>query len=153
MRLGEVLAHVVERFGDADARDDILALCVDEEVAVAHLLAGRGVAGECHSGAGIVALVAEHHRLDVDGRAEIVGDVLHLAVVAGTPAVPRTEHGLDRVPQLLDRVGGERDARLGLHDSLERLDQTLEVFRRELGFVLHVLRDDQVVQGLLEHLA
>ena len=46
------------------------------------VLAGGGVAGERDAGAGVVALVAEHHRLDVDRGAEVVGDVLHAAVVA-----------------------------------------------------------------------
>ena len=39
--LGEVVAHRRERLGDADARDDVFALRVGEEVAVGRVLAGR----------------------------------------------------------------------------------------------------------------
>ena len=112
MALGEVVAHRVERLGDADARDDVFALRVGEEVAVGHVLAGRRVAGERDTGAGVVALVAEHHRLHVDRGAEVVGDLLHPAVVARAAAVPGLEHGLDRVAELLLRVAREVDARL-----------------------------------------
>ena len=107
--LGEVVGHRVERLGDADARDDVFALRVGEEVAVGSALARRRVARERDAGAGVVALVAEHHRLHVDGGAEIVGDLLHPAVVARAPAVPRLEHGFDRVAELLFGIVGERD--------------------------------------------
>jgi hypothetical protein len=59
-------------------------------------LAGEGVATEQHTGAGTVVEVAEHHRLDRDGGAEVVGD----AVVAAVPAGPT------RVPRREDRAGG-----------------------------------------------
>ena len=95
--LGEALGHRVERLGGADAGHDVLALRVGEEVAVGPVLAGGRVAGERDAGAGVVALVAERHRLHVDRGAEIVGDVLHPAVDAGAVAVPRAEHGVDRV--------------------------------------------------------
>ena len=123
--LREVVRHGVERFGDTDTGDDVLALGVGEEVPVRAVLAGRGVAGERDAGAGVVALVAEDHRLDVDGGAEVVGDALELAVVAGAPSVPRTEHRLDRVPQLLVGILREVDAGVGLDDVLERLDESL----------------------------
>ena len=57
----------------ADAGDDVLALRVHEELAVELLLAGRWIARERDAGAGIVAEVAEHHRHDVDRRAEVSG--------------------------------------------------------------------------------
>ena len=109
--LGEVVAHRVERLGDADAGDDVFALRVGEEVAVRRVLARRRVARERDAGAGVVALVAEHHRLHVDRGAEIVGDALEPPVVARPAAVPRLEHGFDRVAELLLRVGREVDAR------------------------------------------
>ncbi len=54
----------------ADAGDDVLALRVDEELAVELLLAGGRIARERDAGAGVVAEVAEHHRDDVDAGAE-----------------------------------------------------------------------------------
>ena len=66
-----------------------------------------GVAGERDAGAGVVAHVAEHHRHDVHGRAQVVGDLLVVAVDVGPLAEPRGEHGLDRQVQLLVRVARE----------------------------------------------
>ena len=52
------------------------------------LLAGVRVAREGDAGARVVAHVAEDHRHDVDRRAQVVGDLVVLAVVAGTLAEP-----------------------------------------------------------------
>ena len=79
-----------------------------EEVAVRLVLAGRRVAGEADAGAGVVVAVAEHHRLHVDGRAEVVADALADAVGDGPGAVPAAEHRLDGAAQLLHRVLRER---------------------------------------------
>ena len=63
-----------ERLGVADAGHHVLALGVDQEVAVLALGPGGRVAGEADAGARRVVAVAEHHGLDVDGGAEVVGD-------------------------------------------------------------------------------
>ena len=98
------------------------------------VLARRRVARERDAGAGVVALVAEHHRLDVDRGAEVVGDALHAAVVTRAAAVPRLEHRLDRVPELRGRVVRERRRpRPSATISLNVVDQTLEVVGREVG--------------------
>ena len=86
------------------AGDDVLALGVEQDVAVQHGLAGRGVARERDPGRGVGAPVAEHHRLHGDRGAQVVGDALALAVGDGAVAVPGAEHGLDGQPQLLPRV-------------------------------------------------
>ena len=65
----ETALQLGERLGVADAGDDVLALRVDQEVAVLALLACRRVAGEPHSRARALVAVAEHHRLHVDRRA------------------------------------------------------------------------------------
>ena len=85
---GKWCAERVEVLGVADAGDDVLALRVDEEVAVGLVLAGGGVAGEADAGAGVVVAVAEHHRLHVDRGAEVVADALAHAVGDGPGAVP-----------------------------------------------------------------
>ena len=66
-RLGQVLRR-------AGAGDHVLALGVEQELAVEGLLAGRGVAGEGDAGGRGVAHVAEDHRLDVDRRAPVLRD-------------------------------------------------------------------------------
>ena len=90
-----------------DAGHDVLALGVGQVLAEEDLLAGVRVAREGDAGAGVVAHVAEDHRHDVDRRAEVVGDLLVVAVVAGALAEPAGEDGLDREVELLVRVGRE----------------------------------------------
>ncbi len=153
VRLGELVAHRVERLGDADARNDVLALSIRQEVAVRLVLARRRVARERDAGARVVALVAEHHCLHVDCGAQVVRDALHLAVVACAPAVPRLEHRFDRVAQLFLRIRRELDACLGSHDLLERLDEAGEIFGAQLGVDAECLGLDEVVQGLFEQIA
>ena len=50
VRLGHALAQLLERLRRAGPGDDVLALRVDEVLAVDALLAGRGVAGEADAG-------------------------------------------------------------------------------------------------------
>ena len=116
----------VEVLGVADAGHDVLALGVHEEVAVGLVLAGGGVAGEADAGAGVVVAVAEHHRLHVDGGAEVVADALADAVGDGAGAVPRAEHGLDGAAELVGRVLRERRAGLALDDVLVALAQAAQ---------------------------
>ena len=129
--------HVALELADlgrrADARHHVLALGVGQVLAVQLLLAGVGVARERHAGAGVVAHVAEDHRHDVDGGAEVVGDLLAVAVVVGALAEPRREDGLDGEVQLLQRVGREVAAGVGLDDLLELVDQALEVVDGQVG--------------------
>ena len=82
------------------------------------------------AGAAELVAVAEHHRLHVDGGAEVVADALADAVGDGPSAVPAREHGLDRATQLLGRVLRERLAGLGLDDLLVVLAQLLQRARR-----------------------
>ena len=138
--------------GGAHAGHHVLALGVDEVLAEEGLLAGGGVAGEGHAGAGAIAGVAEDHGLDVDGGAPVVGDLVHAAVDIGAGVVPGTEHGLDGLHELDLGVLGELHALLGLIELLEALHQLLHV----VGVQLHVLLDAllllQVVDDLLKTL-
>src|SRR5205823_2460551 len=120
--LREAVFERGERLGVADAGHHVLALRVDEEVAVRALLAGGRVAGEADAGARVVVAVAEHHRLDVHRGTEVVRDALARAVGAGPGAVPRLEDRFDGAPQLLLRLLRERLAGLLLDHALERAD-------------------------------
>ena len=104
----EDLGHGVERERGADAGHDVLALCVDQEVAVGPGGAGGRIPGEGDAGAGLLVAVAEHHRLDVDRCPEIVGDVLTAPIGLGPRRLPRPEDRFDGSPQLLSGVLGER---------------------------------------------
>ena len=115
--------------------DDVLALRVDEELAVEHRLAGRGVAREADARARALALVAEHHLDDVDGRADVVGDLVRAPVDLRARRVPRVEHGAVGAAQLLAGILREARADLLLVDVLERRDQLAEVVGAELEVV------------------
>ncbi len=105
--LGELLFHLGDGHGSADACNDIFALCIGKELAHQLLLAGGGITGERNAGTGIFVQVAEYHRHNVDGSAPGVGDVVVAAVNIRSGVVPGTENGLDSCLELFNGVGGE----------------------------------------------
>ena len=147
------VAHLLQLHGVADPGHHVLALGVDQVVAVGGRLAVGRVAGEGDPGARIVALVAEHHGLDVDGRAERVVDLVLAPVVDGPLVVPGAEHGLDAAGELRPRVLGELLAGLRGDDALELLDQRLEIALVQLDVVADALGLLGVLQRLLEAVA
>ncbi len=86
--LGQLIAHSADGVGRADARHHVLALGVGEVLPVEHFLARVGVAREGHAGARVVAHVAEDHCHHVDRGAQVVGDLVVVAIVAGPLAEP-----------------------------------------------------------------
>src|SRR5690348_17913265 len=96
----------------ADAGDDILALRIDEILAVEFARAGRGIAREGDAGGAVIAHIAEDHCLDIDRRAPIGRDLVQTSVGDRALVHPRTEDGTDRAPELLLRVLRERCAEL-----------------------------------------
>ena len=151
--------------GVADTGHDVLALGVDQVVAVELLLAVGGVARESDAGGGGVALVAEHHALHVDGGAQVIGDLVLLAVQDGAGVVPAAEHGLDGQLQLhhgvLREGDGAVDQQAGILDAGDILGEDLLELGHELLQVLcgqvgvgsglaAVLHD---VDGVLEQIA
>src|ERR1035437_4707464 len=122
---GDVFELVVDggvplfEFGDGvrgtDAGDHVFALRVLQELAVEGLFAGGGIAGEADASGGGFAEVAEHHGLDVDGGAEIVGDLVHFAIMLGAVVKPGAEHGIAGAGKLGEGVLRERFAGLLLH--------------------------------------
>ena len=150
VHFGHFLFQLGDRAGRTDAGHHVFALGVDEVFAEQRLLARGRVARESHAGAGTVARVAERHALHVHSGAPIVGDLVHAAVHIGAGVIPRAEHGLHSLNQLLFRVGGEVFAHLFLVQGLELHHQFLHV----VGIQLHVLRDAfglfHLVDDLLE---
>ncbi|MNE16934.1 hypothetical protein D3C77_231900 [compost metagenome] len=132
----------------ADARHHVLALGVDQELAVELVLAGRGVAGEGHARRRGLAHVAEHHRLDVDGRAPAFGDVVHAAIEFRPVVHPAFEHGADRAPQLGLRVLREGLAQFALDQGLVVRDHLLPVFGGQFG----VDRNAEAILVIVQHL-
>ena len=136
--------EVGDRVRGADAGHHVLALRVLQELAVELLGAVRGVAGETDARGGGVAHVAEHHRLHVHGGAEVVGDVVQLAVRDRARVHPGLEDGVTRAHQLRARVLRERFVRLPLHDRLVAHDHVVE----RLGVEVDVgLRPELLLDG------
>ena len=135
--LGEALGHhgleLADRLRGADAGDDVFALGVDEEFAVELVHAVGGVTGEGDAGAGLVAGVAEHHGLDVDGGAPLGGDVVLAAIDDRAVVHPGREHGTGGAVQLIPRVVREDAAGTFLDEGLEALDELLLVGGGERG--------------------
>ena len=131
-----------------DARDDVLALRVDEVLAVEDVLARGGVAGERDARAAVVAEVAEDHRLDVHRGAPALGNSVELAVDLGALVHPRAEDGADRSPELLHRIvredlpGAVPDLGLEIpHELLQRVDRQLRIEAHAVR-QLFLLEDD-----------
>ncbi len=99
------------------------------------------------------AHVAEDHRLHVDRGAEVVRDLLDLAVAERALVVPRVEDGADRQLELLHRLVGERLAGLALHVRLELRDDVLERRSRQLPVLLHASGLLRLVEDAVELLA
>ena len=121
----------------ADAGDHVLALRVDQELAVELLFAGRRVAGEGDAGRRGVAHVAEHHGLHVDGGAPAFRDAVQTPVRDRARVHPGAEHRADRAPQLVVRVLRKIAAGLRLYALLVARDHLDPVVRRQVG-VEHV---------------
>ncbi len=122
----EAVAEPRQRLGVPDPRHHVLALCVDQEVAVLADRTGRRVAGEADPGTGVVVAIAEDHRLDVDRGTEVVGDPLLHPVGHRPGTVPRGEDGLDRPPQLLVRILREGRTGVAFDDLLVGVDQVAQ---------------------------
>ena len=86
--------------GCTDTRHHVLALGVDQELAVQTILAGGRIARKGHPGCRGVPHVAEHHGLDIDCRAPALGDVVHAAIELGPLIHPAGEDGTNGAPEL-----------------------------------------------------
>ena len=161
LQAGRML-QVGDRRRVADARHDVLTLGVHQVVAVKDLLARRSIARERNAGSGGVALVAEDHALHVDGGAQVIGNLILLAVQDGAIVVPGTEHGLHGLAQL--HVGVLRELDLAVHDQvgmlvcrdvvgedlLELRNELLQVIGRQIGVAGNAALGLLGVDGVLE---
>jgi hypothetical protein len=151
--LGHPLAHVADVQRRADAGDHVLALGVGQVLAEEHLLAGVGVAREGHAGARVVAHVAEDHGHDVDRRAQVVGDLVEVAVVARALAEPAGEDGLDGQVELLVRVLGKSRPVSWRTISRNSAGDLAQGGGIEVGVLLHAALVLRLLPGLVEAVA
>ena len=120
----------------AHAGHHVFALRVHQELAVEDLLAGGRIAREAHARGGSVAHVAEHHGLHVHRGAQVVRNLVHLAVVIGAGVEPGAEHGVARHGKLLDGFLRKRLAGLLLHQLLVVGDDGLQIVGGQVGIEL-----------------
>ena len=118
--------------GEANAGNDIFPLRINQEIAFDFRLAGGGVARHGHAGGGVVSHVAEDHRLDVDRRAQVVGNAGSITIINRSFAIPGLKHRLRRQAKLLIGVGGEFFTREGLHDLLKLCRHRLPILGQQL---------------------
>ena len=150
VNLGHHLFQFVDRNRRAHAGNHVLALGVHQVLAIEHLLARGGIARKAHAGAGGIAHIAENHGLDVHGRSQVVGNLIHAAIRGGAGVVPGAEHSLDRHVQLHLRVLGEVLAGFLAHDFLVVGDHRLQVFGGQVGIELGLLALLLAVENVFE---
>src|SRR5205807_9705710 len=91
------------------------------------------VAREGDAGGRGLAEIAEHHGLDVHGRAPAVGDAVQAAIGVGALVLPGAEYGADGPPQLLARGLGEWLPRLARDGFLVGVDNLEPILGTEIG--------------------
>ena len=148
--LGKQALHIGKAQRVPNARNDVLALSVEEEVAIHAACARRGVARESNTGCALIIEVPENHRTHVDGGAEVVGDALGVAVHDRARRIPRVEHRVDTHGELRERVLRERRAGFPLDDLFETRDDPLEVTFRKLDIARGSRGLLRVVENRLE---
>ena len=121
----------------ANARHHVFALRILQELAVEDLLAGGRIAREAHARGRCFAQVAEHHGLHVDRGAQVVRNLVHLAIVDGAVVEPGAEHGIARALELIHGLLRKRLAGLLLHQLLIARDHLLQILGRQPGIELH----------------
>ena len=136
--VGHDRLQFLDRLRRADAGHHVLALRVDQELAVEFVLAGRRIAREADAGGRRLAQVAEHHRLHVHGGAEAVGDAIHLAIVDRAGVVPGAEHRVPGHHELLARVLRKRLAALLLDQLLVIHDDGFQIVGGQVGVELRL---------------
>ncbi len=148
--------HAPRRLGQrlrrAHARHHVLALGIDQELAVKLVSAGGRITGEDDAGCASLPHIAEHHGLDGDRRAPIVGNVVEPPVGDGPGVLPGAEHGGDGAPQLGGEGLREGLAELGRDKGLEAGDDLRPVLGGEFRVVFQAFEIFIVLQNLLEQL-
>ena len=157
--------EIGDGLGVADASDDVLALGVNQKVAVELLGTVGRVTREGDAGRGGLALVAKGHGLNVDGGTKLVGNAMLFAVDAGALVHPAAKDGLDGKAQLELRIMRENglaggNLELGIQggldvvgeNALEGLDELLQILGRKLGIDADAGDQTGLGQGVLEQI-
>ena len=148
--LGHHAVELANGHGCADSRHHVLALRIDQELAVKFFPARGGIPREAYACSRRLAHIPEHHRLDVHRRSQRFGNLVHPAIVDCARIVPRSEHRADRTLQLLP--GGVRKVGSGLflHQRPVLLHKLFQCRNRNVGVQPGVGFFFDVVEDLIE---
>src|SRR5262249_32622962 len=142
------------RFGDllgsANACNHVLALRIEQKLAVETLFAGRRIAGERHPGCRSLAHVPEHHGLNVDRSAPAFRNLVQATIGDGTLVHPGAEYSTDCAPQLVARILREGLAVLLRHALLVALYKLDPVLRGKVGVEGVAVAILVIIQNFLE---
>src|SRR2546421_5513892 len=105
--LWQVLLQAADLRGRTNAGYHVLALGIEQVFTIELLLACAGVTSESHACTAIVAHIAEDHALDVNGGAQVVRNLIEVAVIDGAPVIPRGKDCFNGLAQLLVDIRGE----------------------------------------------
>src|SRR5262249_17826811 len=106
---------------------------IEQIFAVEFLFSSTGVASKGYTSTTIIAHVSEDHGLHIYRCAQIVWDLVKIAIVDSTLVVPGREDGLNCLMQLLVNIGGKRLARLTLSNLLKLGNDLLETLSGDLS--------------------
>ena len=156
-QLRVALRHALFQFGDvhrrANAGHHVFALRVDQDFAVKFFLAGGRIARKAYACAAGLTQVAEDHGLNVDRRAQIIGNVVDAAINLGALVFPGAEHCITRSAQLLQRLLREIAARMLAHHLLILRNDLFQIVSGQVGIELHaallLLRLKHLVECML----
>ena len=149
------LRKVLCQFGDwlwcTDTCNHVLALCVNQVLAVDSLCTGGWVTCKRNTCTGGLALISEYHGLNINSSTPVAGDIVHTAVYDGTWVVPGTEHSLNSAHQLLGRILREI---LAVHsflvNSLEFCCQLFQIISSQICIKMYALCFFHLVDDFLE---
>ena len=147
---GELLCHLSNRHRSTNACNNVLALCVSEELTHELLLTCSRISCEGNACTGVVVQVTEYHGHYVNCSTPGIRDIVVTTVNICTGVVPRTEYSLDSELELLNRIRGEVRTELLLVLCLELLSKCLEVSSGELYIVMYALFFLHLVDELLK---
>ena len=129
----ELLFHLSDRHRSTNAGNNVLALCVDQELTHQFLLACSRVTCEGNTSTTVIAHVTESHGLYVYSSTPGVRDIVVTTVYVCTRVIPGTEYGFNSAHQLFLRIIREIGTDFFFVFSLELSCQLFQILSGKLN--------------------
>ena len=133
-----------------DTGHHILALRIDQKLAIKFLRPGRWIPRKRHAGCRRLAEIAEHHGLHIHGGSPACGNTMQLAIFVRPRIHPRAEHGANRAPELLCHILREGSSQFLLHNALVIRNNALPILGRKIGIKRKSFPVLQRLENILE---